>query len=129
MFPLAGSKHSAEHQQKRMRSCSTTVSRLLLLWHLPSAELGFFFCRLNVLHFCGSLNASPRLSDSEGSQSSLDVLRCCSLAVCAGFSGCFLHLDNTTHHDRLPVNLSVFLQEVPLNIGRAGACVVVVKLP
>lgn len=31
--------------------------------------------------------------------------------------------------DLLDVNLSVCLQEVPLNIGRAGACVVVVKLP
>lgn len=31
--------------------------------------------------------------------------------------------------DVLDVNLSVCLQEVPLNIGRAGACVVVVKLP
>lgn len=31
--------------------------------------------------------------------------------------------------DLLHFNLSVCLQEVPLNIGRAGACVVVVKLP
>ena len=35
----------------------------------------------------------------------------------------------TASDDGLHVNLSVFLQEVPLKIGRAGACVVVVKLP